>query len=111
MQVSHAATRNLVLLVCAAQVLAQIGAYTWPALLPQFVDAWALSNREAGAITGAFYGAYVLAVPILVTLTDRFDPKKIYLAGVALTVVSHLAFAAFASGFWEAFTLDRKSVV
>ncbi len=95
----------MVLLVCAAQVLAQIGAYTWAALLPQFVDAWALSNREAGAITGAFYGAYVLAVPILVTLTDRFEPKKIYLAGVALTVVSHLAFAAFASGFWEAFTL------
>ncbi len=96
--------RGLVLLVCGAQVLAQIGAYTWPALLPQFVDAWALSNREAGAITGAFYGAYVLAVPILVTLTDRFDPKKIYLAGVALTVVSHLGFAAFASGFWEAFS-------
>lgn len=97
--------RSLVMLVCAAQVLAQIGAYTWPALLPQFVDAWALNNREAGAITGAFYGAYVVAVPILVTLTDRFDPKKIYLAGVALTVASHLAFAAFASGFWDAFTL------
>jgi len=100
-----AAARGLVLLVCAAQVLAQIGAYTWAALLPQFVDAWALSNREAGAITGAFYGAYVLAVPILVTLTDRYDPKKIYLAGVALTLASHLAFAAVASGFWEAFSL------
>ena len=105
MQISGAATRSLVILFCTAQVLAQIGAYTWPALLPQFVDAWALTNREAGAITGAFYGAYVLAVPILVTLTDRFDPKKVYLTGVALTVASHLAFAAFASGFWEAFIL------
>jgi predicted MFS family arabinose efflux permease len=97
--------RGLVILVCAAQVLVQIGAYTWPALLPQFVENWRLTNREAGAITGAFYGAYVFAVPVLVTLTDRFDPKRIYLAGVALTVSSHLAFAAFAGGFWDALAL------
>jgi MFS family permease len=97
--------RRLVLLVCAAQVLVQIGAYTWPALLPQFVEAWQLSNSEAGIVTGAFYAAYVLAVPVLVTLTDRIDPKRIYLLGVALTVASHLAFAALASGFWSALGL------
>jgi len=105
MQTPDATARRLVLLVCTAQVLAQIGAYTWPALLPQFVEAWGLSNRQAGAITGAFYAAYVLAVPVLVTLTDRVDPKKIYLVGVALTVASHLAFAAAASGFWSALAL------
>ena len=97
--------RRLVLLVCSAQVLVQIGAYTWPALLPQFVERWGLTNSEAGIITGAFYGAYVVAVPVLVTLTDRVDPKRIYLIGVALTVASHLAFAAFAGGFWSAFAL------
>jgi len=102
---SGSSARRLVVLVCAAQILAQIGAYTWPALLPQFVEAWSLSNSEAGAVTGAFYGAYVFAVPILVTLTDRIDAKKIYLVGVALTVLSHLAFALFADGFWAAFLL------
>jgi MFS family permease len=105
MQNTGLSARGLVILVCAAQVLVQIGAYTWPALLPQFVDAWALTNSQAGIITGAFYGAYVLAVPILVTLTDRVDPKRIYLVGVALTVASHLAFAALAEGFWSAFAL------
>jgi len=105
MQNPGQSARGLVTLVCAAQVLVQIGAYTWPALLPQFVDAWALTNSQAGIITGAFYGAYVGAVPILVTLTDRVDPKRIYLVGVALTVASHLAFAAFADGFWSAFAL------
>lgn len=105
MKSPDAAAPRLVLLVCSAQVLVQIGAYTWPALLPQFVEAWTLSNREAGAVTGAFYGAYVLAVPVLVTLTDRVDPKRIYLIGVALTVASHLAFAALADGFWSAFAL------
>jgi len=102
-QVSSA--RGLVILVCAAQVLVQIGAYTWPALLPQFVESWQLTNREAGAVTGAFYAAYVCAVPVLVTLTDRIDPKRIYLTGVALTVASHLTFAAIADGFWDALAL------
>lgn len=88
--------------MCAAQVCAQIGAYTWPALLPGFIAEWHLTNGEAGWITGVFYAAYVLAVPILVTLTDRVDARTVYLSGVALTVVSHLGFAVFADGFWSA---------
>src|SRR5467141_1575032 len=46
---------RLVTAVCAAQVCAQIGAYTWPALLPGFIAEWHLTNREAGWITGIFY--------------------------------------------------------
>lgn len=88
--------------MCAAQVCAQIGAYTWPALLPTFVGEWQLTNREAGWITGVFYLAYTLAVPVLVTLTDRVDARAVYLSGVALTIVSHAGFAAFADGFWGA---------
>jgi len=85
-----------------AQVCAQIGAYTWPALLPELIAAWHLTNGEAGWITGLFYAAYTLSVPILVTLTDRIDPRTIYLTGVGLTVLSHWGFAAFADGFWSA---------
>ncbi len=93
---------RLVLLVCAAQVLAQIGAYTWPALLPGFLDRWSLSNAEAGWLTGVFYAAYAVSVPVLVTATDRVDPKRIYLLGVACTVLAHLGFALWAEGFWSA---------
>jgi predicted MFS family arabinose efflux permease len=93
---------RLVAVVCAAQVLVQIGAYTWPALLPRLIDEWQLSNSEAGWITGAMYAAYTLSVPVLVTLTDRIDPKRIYLLGVGLTVVGHLGFGLFADGFWPA---------
>jgi predicted MFS family arabinose efflux permease len=88
--------------VCAAQVCAQIGAYTWPALLPGFLGEWQISNREAGWITGIFYAAYTLAVPVLVTLTDRVDPRAVYLGGVGLTVGSHLGFAALVEGPWSA---------
>ena len=91
--------------MCAAQVFAQIGAYTWPALLPVFMTDWHLTNREAGWITGVFYAAYALSVPILVTLTDRIDARRVYLTGVALTTLSHLGFAALADGFWSAIAL------
>jgi len=93
---------RLVVLVCAAQVLAQIGAYAWPALIPRLMGEWDLDNTQAGWITGLFYLAYTVSVPILVTLTDRIDPKRIYLLGVALTVVGHVCFALFAEDFWTA---------
>jgi predicted MFS family arabinose efflux permease len=93
---------RLVLLVCLSQTLVQIGAFFWPALLPQLAPAWSLTNSAAGWITAAFYGAYMLGVPLLVTLTDRVDPKRIYLLGVGLTIAGHLLFALVADGFWSA---------
>ena len=93
---------RLIALLCAAQVLVQIGAFFWPALLPGMIARWRLTNSEAGWITAAFYGAYMLAVPILVTLTDRIDAKRVYLGGVAAMILGHALFAAFADGFWSA---------
>ncbi len=93
---------RLVLIVCLAQTLVQIGAFFWPALLPELAPAWSLSKSAAGWVTGAFYGAYMVSVPVLVTLTDRVDPKRIYLLGVGLTIIGHLLFALAADGFWSA---------
>ncbi len=93
---------HLIVLVCVAQALVQIGAFFWPALLPGMITRWSLTNSDAGWITAIFYGAYILAVPILVTLTDRIDAKRVYLAGVAMTVLGHLFFAFFADGLWTA---------
>lgn len=105
MPTERAIGARLVTLVCAAQVLVQIGAFYWPALLPQMMRHWSLSNGEAGWITSSFYGAYMISVPFLVTLTDRIDAKRVYLFGVGCTVVAHLAFGLFAEGFWSAMTL------
>ena len=96
---------RLVAVVCAAQVLVQIGAFFWPALLPDMMRLWQLSNSQAGWVTASFYGAYMLSVPVLVTLTDRVDPKRVYLFGVGSTVVGHLLFGLFADGFWSALAL------
>jgi len=96
---------RLVAVVCAAQVLVQIGAFFWPALLPDMMRLWQLSNSQAGWVTASFYGAYMSSVPVLVTLTDRVDPKRVYLFGVGSTVVGHLLFGLFADGFWSALAL------
>ncbi len=80
----------------------QIGAYFWPALLPEMMRRWSLSNSEAGWITAIFYAAYMVSVPVLVTLTDRIDAKRVYLFGVGCSVLGHLLFGLFADGFWSA---------
>lgn len=96
---------RLVAVVCAAQVLVQIGAYFWPALLPTMIPLWGLTNSEAGWITAIFYAAYMVAVPILVTLTDRVDAKLVYLFGVGCTIAGHLLFGVYAEGFWSALAM------
>src|ERR1044072_3220236 len=83
---------RLVAIVCAAQVLVQIGAFFWPALLPGMMKLWDLNNSEAGWITAIFYAAYMISVPVLVTLTDRLDSKHVYLFRVAATGGGQLLF-------------------
>ena len=91
-----------VLAMCAAQACAQIGAFSVAALLPTLIPAWSLSNTEAGWISGIYYAAYTLVVPLLSSLTDRVDAKRIYLGSVGLTAVAFVGFAWIATGFWSA---------
>jgi predicted MFS family arabinose efflux permease len=91
-----------VVAMCAAQGCAQIGAFSVAALLPALIPAWSLSHTQAGWLGGIYYAAYTLAVPLLSSLTDRVDAKRIYLASVALTAVAFAGFAWAATGFWSA---------
>ncbi len=97
--------RGFVWAVVAAQVLVQIGAFTLPALLPTYIASWNLSKSEAGWLLGIFFAAYVTAVPVLVSLTDRIPSRLVYVAGAGLTACSHLGFAFLADGFWSGLIL------
>lgn len=97
--------RRLLLAFCAAEILGMANYAGFAALLPQFVELWSLSNAQAGWISGIYFAGYTLVVPFLVALTDRLDPRRIYLASTALTAVSTLAYAVFADGFWTAMVL------
>lgn len=93
-------SRKFVWSIVTAQVLVQIGAFSLPALLPAYIDQWHLTKTEAGSLVGIFYAAYVVAVPLLVALTDRVHARNVYVVGAALTALSHLGFAFVADGFW-----------
>jgi MFS family permease len=98
-------SRRFILAIVAAQMLVQIGAFSLPALLPTYIAIWNLSKTEAGWLVGIFFAAYVVAVPVLVSLTDRVPTRYVYAAGASLTAVSHLGFAFLADGFWSALIL------
>ncbi len=93
---------RLIAAVCVAHVLTMVGAFAFPALLPDFAAAWRLSNAEAGWIAGIYFGGYAMGVPVLVALTDRIDARLVYGAGALLAAVAAFGFAALAQGFWSA---------
>jgi MFS family permease len=98
-------TRGYTKAIVTAQMLAQIGAFALPALLPDYIARWNLSKTEAGWLVGIFFAAYVVMVPVLVALTDRVPVRRVYVLGTSLTALSHFGFALFADGFWSALLL------
>lgn len=70
-----------------------------PALLPELQAAWGLSATEAGTLTGAFFAGYMVAVPILTALTDRYDARRIYLGATLLAALANLGLALLARDF------------
>ena len=96
---------RLIVLMCAAEGLAVLGFSTFPALQPALLAEWVLSNTEAGWINGIYFAAYMAVVPVLVSLTDRVDPRWVYAVGAVVSVVSALGFAFLAEGFWSALVL------
>ena len=89
---------KFIIYICAAEIFSMAGTMYFPALLPGFRAEWGLSNTEAGWINGIFYGGYAAFVPILVSLTDRIDPRRIYLYSAAFGAASMAGFGWLAQG-------------
>ena len=78
------------------------GFAAFTSLLPLMQREWSLSNSEAGLIGGVFYAGYMAAVPVLTSLTDRIDSRRIYAWACVLSLVGAAGFALFAQGLWTA---------
>ena len=63
--------------VCAAEILSLTSFSLVPALLPQFIVSWSLSNAEAGWLASMMSAGYMAAVLPLVALTDRMPARTI----------------------------------
>lgn len=95
----------LVTLLCVAQVLSLAGFANFVALIPTFAAEWGLTNTEAGWIGGIYFAGYMGAVPVLVGLTDRADPRSVYALATVIAAAASLGYALLAEGFWTALAL------
>lgn len=84
--------------MCVAHVATMTGFSTFAALLPQLQHEWNLSNADAGLVSGAFFGGYMVAVPLLTSLTDRIDARRVYFASTLAATCGLAGFALFARG-------------
>lgn len=95
--------RALVVAMCIGQVGNLLPHVVVPAVMPQhLMPAWHLSGSQAGFMASMFAIGYMVAVPILTTLTDRIDARLILFVGSAVSALGTLAFGLFADGLWSA---------
>lgn len=93
---------GLVAMFCAAETASMAGFALVPSLLPRLTEEWSLSATEGGWLSGIFFFAYILAVPALVSLTDRVDARRIYLTCASTTALALVGFGVFADSLGSA---------
>ncbi|WP_407113392.1 MFS transporter [Bradyrhizobium sp. LMG 9283] len=70
-------------------------------LAQHLMPAWGLSAAEGGLMASGYAFGYMLAVPVLTTLTDRIDARLVLLGGSVVSGLATVAFGIFAQGFWS----------
>ena len=95
--------RTLVAVMCIAQVCNLLPHVVVPAIMAHhLIPLWHLSAAQAGLMASAYAFGYMLAVPFLTALSDRFDARGILLAGSAVSGLATIAFGFFADGLLSA---------
>ena len=89
--------------MCIGQVGNLLPHVVVPAVMPQYLmPLWQLSGSEAGLMAAAYALGYMVAVPVLATLTDRIDARLILLAGSTVSGLATIAFGMLADGLLSA---------
>jgi MFS family permease len=95
--------RTLVALMALAQIGSLLPHVVVPAVMPShLIPEWRLSYSEAGLMAASFAAGYMVAVPVLTTLTDRIDARWILFCGSLVSGVSTILFGLLASGLASA---------
>jgi len=86
--------------MCIGQVGNLLPHVVVPAVMVQYLmPLWGMTNTQAGLLAAAYAAGYMVAVPFLSALTDRFDARRILLIGSLCSGLSTLAFALFATSW------------
>ena len=88
--------------MCVGQLGSLLPHVVVPSILAAFlIPEWHLSGAQAGLLAGSGAAGYMLTVPVLATLTDRIDARKVLIVGSAVSALGTLLFGLFASGLWS----------
>ena len=91
--------RSVIVAMCVGQLGSLLPHVVVPSILAAFlIPEWHLSGAQAGLLAGSGAAGYMLTVPVLATLTDRIDARKILIAGSAVSALGTLLFGLFATG-------------
>ena len=95
--------RSLVVAMCLGQVGNLVPHMVVQAIMAQhLMPLWGLSAGQAGFMASAYAFGYMLAVPVLATLTDRIDARRILIAGTLVSMAATLAFPLVAHDLFTA---------
>jgi len=93
---------QLTLLMCGAEIFSMTGFAAYTTLLPALQREWGLSNSEAGLVSGIYYAGFVAVTPVLTSLTDRVDARRVYLIACLVSCLGAAGFMLFAGGLASA---------
>src|SRR5262245_50570465 len=89
--------------MCLGQVGNLLPHVVVPAIMAQhLMPLWDLSAAQAGLMASAYAFGYMLAVPLLSTLTDRIDARRVLIAGSAVSGLATMLCGLLADGLTSA---------
>ena len=74
-------------------------------MVGHLIPLWGLSNAQAGLLAASYAAGYMLAVPVLASLTDRIDARVLLGVGSLASSAATLAFGWLAQGLFSAMLL------
>jgi len=91
--------KTLTIAMCVGQVGSLLPHVVVPAVMVgDLIPLWGLSNGQAGLLASAYAAGYMLAVPVLGSLTDRVDARRLLLLGSLANAAATIAFGLLAQG-------------
>jgi len=98
--------KTLIFAMCAGQVGSLLPHVVVPAVMVgHLIPLWGLTNADAGLLAAAYAAGYMLAVPVLSSLTDRIDARRLLLWGSLSSAAATIAFGWLAQGLLSAMLL------
>ncbi|MDA1348534.1 MAG: MFS transporter [Chloroflexi bacterium] len=84
--------------ISATLFVLMLPASSYIAAIPDIKTEWGLNNSQAGLVFSAFLAGYAASALLILPLTDRLQPRHIFVGSAVISVVAHILFPLLAQG-------------